>query len=85
MQPAEKSLRWSAICRDQKYRGQWLALDQVRYENGTVVEGRVVDVDGDLAALCARVQAGAQGSDTTSCAILFCDDGASGIRRTFIS
>jgi hypothetical protein len=71
---------WEDLCRDDDYRGRWVALDDVRYENGTPVEGNLVDVDADLAALCARVQ----GADHTSCAILFCDDAGSGIRRAML-
>ena len=77
MSVVESVVRWDELCHGGEFRGQWVALDRVRYDSGVVVEGRVVDSDDDLAALCARVQ----GGDHTSCAILFCDDNASGIRR----
>jgi len=69
--------RWSDLCQDPGYRGRWVALQQVRYESGVPTEGEVVDVDDDLATLCVRVQS----ADRVACAILFCDDKASGIRR----
>ncbi|MEM1031919.1 MAG: hypothetical protein AAF928_14385 [Myxococcota bacterium] len=69
--------RWEELCRDERYRGRWVALERVRYASGVVVEGELVDVDDDLATLCVRVQA----SDRVACAILFCDDKTSGIRR----
>ena len=72
-----RRVQWEEICHDSEFTGQWVALDDVRYEAGNPVEGEVADWDHDLAALCARVQA----ADSQSCAILFCDDGASGIRR----
>ena len=68
---------WSDLCADPEFQGRWIALDEVRYEGGSAVEGLVVDVDTDRASLCARVQR----ADQCSCAILFCDDKASGIRR----
>jgi hypothetical protein len=68
---------WADLCRDSDLRGHWVALEAVRYDAGMPVEGHVVDSDEDLAALCARIQA----SDHPACAILFCDDKASGIRR----
>jgi len=69
--------RWADLCQDPNYRGRWVALQQVRYESGVPVEGEVVDVDDDPATLCVRVQS----SDRVACAILFCDDKTSGIRR----
>lgn len=70
-------VQWAEVCTDSEYKGHWVALDDVRYEAGNPVEGEIVDWDDDLAALCSRVQA----ADSQSCAIMFCDDGASGIRR----
>jgi len=70
-------VQWSELCDDNELRGRWVALDAVRYESGMPVDGMLVDADEDLASLCARVQ----DADGKSCAILFCDDGASGIRR----
>lgn len=68
---------WADLCRDGDYRGRWVALNAVRYDGGMPVEGELMDADEDLAALCARVQT----AEDTACAILFCDDKASGVRR----
>ncbi len=73
----EGRVRWSELCRSPEYAGQWVALDAVRYDDGAPIDGEIVDADGDLAALCARVQS----ADEHSCAILFCDGSGSGIRR----
>jgi hypothetical protein len=75
-------MSWSSICQADQYRGRWVALDHVRYDQMTSVplEAEVVDTDEDLAELCARMRE----SDRTSCAILFCDDealGAPSVRR----
>jgi hypothetical protein len=72
---------WAELCADVRYHHHWVALDDVRYEDGNPLDGQVVDVDADLAALCARVQS----ADQHSCAILYCDDKASGIRRVSLS
>ena len=63
---------WSEMVRSERYRGRWVALDGVRYDPVTAqpVEADVVDVDEDLADLCARMRE----SDRTSCKILFCED-----------
>lgn len=65
-------MRWPEICRSDLYRGRWVALDSVRYDPATSqpIEAEVVDVDEDLADLCARMRA----SDRTSCAILHCEE-----------
>lgn len=70
---------WADLCRDPDFQGLWIALDNVRYESagGAPADGEIVDADRDLAALCARIQAAEHGA----CAIHFCDDGGSGIRR----
>ena len=68
---------WADLCREGEYLGQWVALESVRYDSGVPVEGAVVDWDENLATLCARIQS----ADHVACAILFCDDKASGIRR----
>jgi hypothetical protein len=70
---------WAELCRDSTYRGRWVALEAVRYESGTAVEGEVVDSDEDLAELCARIQ----GTDYMACAILYCDEKAT--RRLSVS
>lgn len=65
-------LTWTEITRSDSYRGQWVALDQCRYErNGAQpVEGEVVDADEDLTALCDRIRETNRGH----CAIVFCDE-----------
>lgn len=65
-------LTWPQICRNEAYRGRWVALDECTYDERTAkpVEGSVVDADEDLAALCSRMQQ----SDSRHCAILFCED-----------
>ena len=68
---------WADLCRESDYRGMWVALRDVSYESGTPLVGQLVDADDDLGELCARVQL----ADRTNCAILFCDDKSSGIRR----
>ena len=69
-----RHMTWPDICRSEQYRGRWVALDNVRYDQGTSqpLEADVVDADEDLADLCARMRA----SDRTSCAILFVDEEA---------
>jgi hypothetical protein len=67
---------WPQICRNDDYRGRWVALDECSYDPRTAqpTEGTVVDADEDLVALCARMQA----SDNRHCAILFCDERGGG-------
>jgi len=66
---------WEDICRSVHYRGRWVALDNVRYDPTTTqpMEAEVVDVDEDIADLCARMREASR----TSCAIVFCDQEAS--------
>jgi len=54
------------------YRGQWVALDNCRYDRKTAkpAEGDVVDSDVELSQLYARLRK----SGKCSCAILFCDE-----------
>jgi hypothetical protein len=65
-------MTWPDISRSDDYRGRWVALDNVRYDQLTSqpIEADVVDADEDLAELCHRMRA----ADHTSCAILFCDE-----------
>lgn len=66
---SRSSFRWTELRRTERYHGQWVALDDVRYdENRQPIDGQVVDADEDLGELCARMRA----NDRTSCAILFC-------------
>lgn len=63
---------WSDLSQSDEYRGQWVALDNCRYDHSTgkPLEGDVVDSDTDFSALCARMKS----SGRCSCALLFCDD-----------
>lgn len=69
-------MMWPNICRSPEYSGRWVALDNVRYDPSTALplEADVVDVDDDLADLCARMRE----SDRHACAILFVDDDSLG-------
>lgn len=63
-------MMWAEICESDQYSGRWIALDNVRYDPATAqpLEADVVDVDDDIADLCARMRA----TDRTSCAIVHC-------------
>jgi hypothetical protein len=63
---------WSEICSCRDYRGRWVALDGVRYEESTTrpAEGTVIDSDDDLAQLCARLRS----ANRRCCAILHCEE-----------
>lgn len=65
-------MTWSEVCCSDRFRGRWVALDNVRYAAGSSApaEADVVDADEDLAELCSRMRA----ADRTSCAILFCEE-----------
>jgi len=65
-------MTWSEVCKSDRFRGRWVALDNVRYAAGSTVpvEAEVFDADEDLAELCSRVRA----ADRTACAILFCEE-----------
>jgi len=65
-------MTWSEVCRSDRFRGRWVALDNVRYAAGSTVpvEAEVVDADEDLAELCGRMRA----ADRTACAIVFCEE-----------
>ncbi len=65
-------LTWSEVCSSDRFRGRWVALDNVRYAAGSPVpvEAEVFDADEDLAELCSRIRA----ADRTACAILFCEE-----------
>ena len=66
-----KRMTWPQICRTGDFKGLWVALDNCRYDEGTMkpAEGDVVDADVELAALCSRMREARR----TSCSILFCD------------
>lgn len=65
-------MTWSEICSRGEYRGRWVALDGVRYDEATArpTEGTVVDADDDLAELCNRIR----NANRRCCAILFCEE-----------
>lgn len=64
-------MTWSEICSQGEYRGRWVALDGVRYDEATAkpTEGTVVDADDDLAELCSRLRK----ANRRCCAVLFCE------------
>jgi hypothetical protein len=65
-------MSWTQAAQSGEFRGQWVALDNCRYDRASnqPVEGDVVDSDEDLAELCTRLQR----SSRSKCTILFCDD-----------
>ena len=65
-------LSWLQAAKAAEFRGQWVALDNCRYDRASnqPVEGDVVDSDEDLGELCARLQR----SSRSKCTILFCDN-----------
>jgi hypothetical protein len=65
-------MTWPELCRSERYKGLWVALDNCRYDSVTrqPVEGDVVDSDPELAELCARMR----GTGRCACTILFCQD-----------
>jgi hypothetical protein len=64
-------MSWSEICSSSAFRGRWVALDGVRYDESTArpTEGTVVDADDDLAELCNRLRS----ANRRCCAVLHCD------------
>lgn len=64
-------MTWPELCRSDKFRGLWVAIDNCRYDHETrqPVEGDVVDSDPELSELCARMREAGQ----SACTILFCD------------
>lgn len=65
-------MTWSEICTHGDFKGRWVALDGVRYDEATArpTEGTVIDSDDDLAELCNRIRS----ANRRCCAILFCDE-----------
>jgi hypothetical protein len=62
---------WSEICSCESYRGRWVALAACRYDDASrPIEGAVIDVDDDVAALCNRLRQGAH----RECAVVFIDE-----------
>ncbi len=66
------TLSWTTICASAEFQGNWVALDNCRYDAATQqpIEGEVVDCDEELGELCARMR----NSGHSSCAILFCGE-----------
>jgi len=64
-------MTWRELCRSNRYKGLWVAIDNCRYDQSTrqPVEGDVVDADKEFSELCARMRE----SGKTSCTILFCE------------
>jgi len=64
-------MTWPDLCRSDKFRGLWVAIDNCRYDQETrqPVEGDVVDSDSELSELCARMREAGR----CACTILFCD------------
>lgn len=64
-------MTWPDLCRSDKFRGLWVAIDNCRYDQATrqPVEGDVVDSDSELSELCARMREAGR----CACTILFCD------------
>lgn len=65
-------MTWPELCRSERYKGLWVALDNCRYDSVTrqPIEGDVVDADPELSELCARMR----GAGRCACTILFCQD-----------
>ena len=64
-------LTWPDLCRSERYKGLWVAIDNCRYDSSTrqPVEGDVVDSDEELSELCARMREAGR----SSCTIVFCE------------
>jgi prepilin-type processing-associated H-X9-DG protein len=64
-------MTWPELCRSDKFRGLWVAIDNCRYDQDTrqPIEGDVVDSDPELSELCARMRETGQ----SACTIVFCD------------
>lgn len=61
---------WHELCSSQEFQGQWVALDECKYDEstGAAREGAVVDADKDLPKLCQRLR----DEQRTHCAVMFC-------------
>ena len=71
---------WSHLTAREEHQGHWVALEDVRYDDGTrePLDGVLVDSDEDLAVLCSRIQQREQ----ASCSILFCGDSDRPVRHS---
>jgi hypothetical protein len=68
---AMDKMSWREICESDNLRGRWVAIDDCRFDEvtGRAMEGSVVDVDDDLAELCARIRE----SKWKNCSIVFAE------------
>lgn len=66
------ALTWTEICSIPELQGHWVALDHCQYDGCSTqpVAGVVVDSDGELGELCARMRS----TGHSSCAIVFCGE-----------
>jgi hypothetical protein len=64
-------MTWRELCRSDRYKGLWVAIDNCRYDQSTrqPVEGDVVDSDAEFSELCARMREAGR----SSCTIVFCE------------
>ena len=64
-------MTWRELCRSDRYKGLWVAIDNCRYDQTTrqPLEGDVVDADAEFSELCSRMREAGK----TSCTILFCE------------
>lgn len=65
-------MSWPEIRQSGEFAGQWVALDNCKYDAKTAepLEGVIIDADADLVELCTRIKQG----EKQHCAILFCDE-----------
>jgi hypothetical protein len=65
-------MTWPDLCKSERYKGLWVAIDNCRYDSSTrqPVEGDVVDSDEELSELCARMREAGR----SSCTIVFCEN-----------
>jgi hypothetical protein len=63
-------MTWPELCRSDRFKGLWVAIDNCVYDQATrqPMEGDVVDSDADLSELCARMREAGR----SSCTIVFC-------------
>jgi hypothetical protein len=64
-------MTWPEVCRSDKFKGLWVAIDNCRFDQETrsPIEGDVVDSDPEFSELCARMNE----TGRKSCTIVFCD------------
>ena len=59
-------MTWPDLCKSERYKGLWVAIDNCRYDASTrqPVEGDVVDSDQELSELCGRMREAGRSSCT---------------------